>query len=289
MFSLRWGTVLIVGLAGTPGFTSAQCNSSIQALINNRRYGDARDQVNAQLGHVPSDDAAMHCMGRILIEKGDATKAVGWFEKAVNRNGNNGSHHLWLGNALATSAEKASALRRPFIARRFKTEMNIAISLDPTLVEARRMLVMFYSMVPGFMGGDMAKAKEQAVEIAKLNPMRGHSAAGAIAEREKDYPRAEREFLAAMSFHPDSVAGYYASGAFYRRRERWAESIAMLEKALKVAPKESPNSLMSSAHYLLGVGYERTGKRDRARQEYQEALAVFPTNEDAKKALASLK
>jgi Tfp pilus assembly protein PilF len=40
---------------------------------------------------------------------------------------------------------------------------------------------------------------------------------------------------------------------------------------------------------FLGVAEEKTGHRDKARTEYQTAIAANPKNEDAMKALASLK
>ena len=45
----------------------------------------------------------------------------------------------------------------------------------------------------------------------------------------------------------------------------------------------------SIALYQLGVSHQRNGRRDQAKAEYQTALAANPKNEDAKKALASLK
>ena len=43
------------------------------------------------------------------------------------------------------------------------------------------------------------------------------------------------------------------------------------------------------SHYYLGVIHQENGRRDQAKTEYQAALAANPNNEDAAKALASLK
>src|SRR4029079_10190051 len=106
----------------------------------------------------------------------------------------------------------------PFIIRRFKAANERALTLDPTLVDARRNLVMFYAMAPGFMGGEMNRAKQQAAEIMKLNPMRGHTANGVIAERAGDKLTAEKEFLAAIAIAPDSVGAYQSTALFYTRQ-----------------------------------------------------------------------
>jgi tetratricopeptide (TPR) repeat protein len=118
--------------------------------------------------------------------------------------------------------------------------------------------------------------------------MRGHIGYAFIADQEKDYPAAEREFLAAIALGPDSDATYGAAGGFYRRRERWADAIVMYEKQLKTMPKDATPMRVSNAHYFLGVGHEKRGHRDKAKAEYRSAIAANPKNEDAKKALASL-
>lgn len=58
---------------------------------------------------------------------------------------------------------------------------------------------------------------------------------------------------------------------------------------VKAMPKDSPLSRVSNAHYFLGVAHQRNGNTERAKAEFQAALAANPDNDNAKKALASLK
>lgn len=278
--------LLVVGASLLPVTLHAQCGPAVERLISDRKYDDARIELQAQLKRAPDDDAAMDCMGRMLLNQGESGAAVDWLGKAVKINGKSAQHYLWLGNALGAEGEKASTLRRPFLVWRLKAAYEQAVALDPTLVDARRGLVMVYSLAPGVMGGSMPKAREQAAEILKLNPMRGHMAYGMIAEREKNYTSAEKEFLAAVAAMPDSAIPYNAVGAFYRRQMRWADAIAMYEKALKANPDAVSASI---THYNLGVIHQQNGRRDQANAEYQAALAANPNNQDAKKALAALK
>ena len=278
--------ILVIGATLVPVSLHAQCAPAVQRLITDHRYDAARDELQARLTRVPKDAAAMHCMGRVLLDQGKLGDAVNWLEKAVKINGQSAQHHLWLGQALATEGENASIVRRPFLVRRMKAAYEQAVALDPTLVDARRGLVMIYSLAPGAMGGSMSRAREQAAEILKLNPMRGHIAYGTIAERNKDYAVAEQEFVAGVAVMPDSAVPYNAAGSFYRRRGRWADAIAMFEKALAAKADVVSTSI---AHYHLGVIHQQNGHRDQAKAEYQAALAANPKNEDAKKALASLK
>jgi len=217
----------------------AQCAPTVQQLLTERKLDEARAQVDAQLKQSPGDDAAMECMGRVLVEMGKPGEGAEWLEKATKVNPQSAQHFLWLAKALGAEGEKASKLRRPFIIRRFKAASERAVALDPALVDPRRNLVMFYSMAPGFMGGDMLKAKQQAVEIMKLNPMRGHTANGVIAERSGDKVRAEKEFLAAITIAPDSAGAYHSAALYYTRQNRKRDAIAMYEKLIVLDPNNA--------------------------------------------------
>lgn len=111
---------------------------------------------------------------------------------------------------------------------------------------------------------------------------------------------------------------------FYRRRERWTDAVAIYDKLIVAKPDAanahlklgdvSVNNLTaydrggnelriwlanppadgsgtngSLAHFLLGVVQQQSGHPDLAKKEYQIAIVANPKNEDAKKALASLK
>jgi predicted Zn-dependent protease len=226
----------VIGSSCLPMTARAQCAPTVQQLLTERKLDEARAQVDAQLKRSPGDDAAMECMGRVLVEKGKPGEGAEWLEKATRVNPQSAQHFLWLAKALGAEGEKASKLRQPFIIRRFKAASERALALDPALVDPRRNLVMFYSMAPGFMGGDMLKAKQQAVEIMKLNPMRGHTANGVIAERSGDKVTAEKEFLAAIAIAPDSVGAYHSAALFYTRQNRKRDAIAMYEKMIVLDP-----------------------------------------------------
>jgi tetratricopeptide (TPR) repeat protein len=281
--------LLAVGAVVIPHALDAQCNPATQRLITNRKYDDARTDLEAQLKRAPGDDAAMECIGRFLLDQGESSDAVDWLEKAVAINSKNAQHHLSLGLALRAEAGKASMLSAPALFGRMKTEYEQAVALDPALVDARYALLQVLAQVPPAMGGSIAKAREHSAELLRLNPIRGHLGYGIAAEQEKDFVGAEKEFLAAIAVRPDSDVAYGATGAFYRRRERWNDAVAMYEKQLKAMPKDATQTRISNAHYFLGMAHDKSGHGDKAKAEYQAAITANPKNEDAKRALASLK
>jgi tetratricopeptide (TPR) repeat protein len=295
-----------------------------EQLFEARRFDEAKVAFQQRIARDKNNANALFYMGRVEYAQGRSGNAVDWFEKAMERDEKNATYHVWLGNALGDEAQKASKLRQPFLARRVKSEFERAVELDPTQIDAREGLVGFYSMAPGFMGGSMDKAHEQANEIVKLNPVRGHAQLASLAEREKDVVAAEREYKAAIATEPDSAQGYYGLGAFYRRQKRWDESWATYEQLMKLrpgeitvhltwggtaaesgrnlergerevkfylanAPKDAPPGNVSNAHWRLGQIYEQTARKNQARSEYNEALKINPRNANAKKSLDALK
>jgi tetratricopeptide (TPR) repeat protein len=303
---------------------SGQCTPAVQKLITDQKLDEARAEAQALVKKNDKDDAALNCLGRVYIAQDNAKDAIELFEKAIKINDKVASHHLWLGNSIGEIAQSASKLKQPFMARRIKSEFERASQLDPTSIDARHGLIQFYSVAPGVMGGSMDKAKEQAREIGKLNAMRGHIEMGALFEREKNLTAAEKEYVAATGAMPDSTAGYNTLSNFYRRQKRYADAVSTYERLLKIRPdaitakvniawnltlsgqgldraerevkewlaappKEAPVPTLSFTHYLLGDIYERTGRKELARAEYQQAVRINPKNVDAKKALDALK
>lgn len=303
----------------------AQCTPPIQKLVDDDKFDEAKAEVQALLAKDDRDDAALHCMGRIYIEMDKPGDAIGWFEKAVSANDKLSVHHLWLANALGEQAPHTNKFKLPFLARRVKSEFDKAVALDSSSIEARHGLIMYYSQAPGVFGGDMNKAKAQALAIENLNPMHGHIEMAILLEtKDKDTVSAEREFKAAIDASPDSALGYGSLGQFYRRQKRYDDAVAVYETMLKVKPdavnahlnialnlalsgedperaerevrewlanppKNAPMPNIANAHYILGMAFERQAKKDSARAEYQTAVTINPRNKDAKKALEALK
>jgi tetratricopeptide (TPR) repeat protein len=317
---------LAVFLLAIPFAISAQAPlppSSPEQLIDARRFDEAKVAIQALLARDNNDPNALFYMGRLEYAQGNSGRAVDWFEKAVRRNDNSALYHTWLGNALGDEAQRANKLRQPFLARRVKSEYERAVALDPKSIDAREGLVSFYSIAPGFMGGSMDRAREQANEIVKLNPIRGTFQLARVAERSKDLAAAEAAYKSVITVAPDSAIGYYGLSGFYRNQSRWAEAFATYDQLMKLKPdempvhltwagtaaqsgtnlergereakfyleqaKDAPQANMSNAHWRLGQIYEKTWRRDLAKAEYAEALKLNPRNQNAKRSLESVK
>lgn len=315
--------LLVVPVLALAAPVRAQCSPAVSKLITDQRYDGAKAEVQSVLKKNDRDDAAMHCMGRLLLEQDDE-KAAEWFERAIKIDDKSAAHHLWLANAIGSRAERASKIKQPFLARRIKSEFERAAQLDPTSIDAHHGLIQFYSQAPGIMGGSMDKAKDEAREIEKLNAWRGHTEMGSLLERDKDVAGAEKEFTAALAAAPDTNGAYTALASFYRRQKRWSEALGTYERLLQrkpdvinarlniaatliqanqnldradrevhawlaAPPADAPKANMATAHFLLGQIAEKAGKKDAARAEYLQTQTLAPKYNGLKEALDRVK
>lgn len=261
--------------------------------------------------------------GRAQLDSNKADAAVKSFEKAVKADEKNSDAHLWLARAVGTVARNANVLRQPFLAKRAKSEFEKAAQLDPNSVGAHDGLMQFYLLAPGVMGGSVGKAREQAAEIARINPYQGHLAQGRIANNQKDLVGAEKNWRAFYAAYPDSVSPMTNLAAFLINNNRAEEAWPVVEKFLAKHPDNVPGQwwfVRTSAatgkqmekgeqyvrallaipvdktprvsndvlHFRLGDLHAKRGDKAKAKAEYEEALRINPKLEAAKKALASL-
>ncbi len=142
--------------------------------------------------------------GKALYEQGKIDDAIKEFKAAVTLEPDNSMGHLWLGRALGRKTEKANAVQAAFMVGDVRNEFERAVALDPKNLEARSDLMEFYLDAPSTFGGGIDKAQAQAEAMARLDPAEGHWARARIAEKQKHYEVARREYRAAVEADPAS-------------------------------------------------------------------------------------
>jgi tetratricopeptide (TPR) repeat protein len=144
-------------------------------LFESGRFAAAQQFFAAFVRQHPTDPAGAYYLGRLAFEKGQYNEAATWFEQAVQLDSANSDYHRWLGRTYGQQAQHAGG-EAFFLARKVKTHLEKAVELNPDNVEARFDLMDYYLQAPAFLGGDAAKAKAQAAEIAKRNATAGRKA-----------------------------------------------------------------------------------------------------------------
>jgi len=292
-------------------------------LFEARRYEEARKFFEPFATHHPKDADAAFYLGRTYLSLRNFDKGAEWLEKAAALAPRRSEVQFWLGRAYGEAAQEASVFRMPGLAKKAKAAYDKAVALDPGNLDARDDLIQYYLLAPGFLGGSVEKAKEQATEIKKRDAMRGAQAFATIDVDQKDFAAAERELKEAIQKVPADPRPRVFLAGLYQGQEKWDAAFETLEAALKIDPDNwdalyqvgraaalsgkrldrgeeclkrylthtpsEDQAPLANTHFRLGMVYEKKGNKALARAEYQATLKLNPDLKEAKEALAKLK
>ena len=229
---------------------------------------------------------------------------------------------LWAGRAYARQALTSSILTKASWASKTRNAYEKAVALDAKLVDARFELMQYYVMAPGFMGGDVDKAREQARVIATLDPARGKLADATLALSDKDETAAEADFRAALALAPGDTRVRNALSGYLAGHKRWTDVRALAE-GIRAKEPDDPWALyqlgrtaalagdglesglacldrylalpsipedmtLGGAHWRRAQILEKLGRKPEALAAVRKAVELEPGLEDAKKDLKRL-
>jgi tetratricopeptide (TPR) repeat protein len=310
---MRRTIIAAVALLGLPLFAQVP---QAAALYEEGRLEDAKKL----LAPLKNNADALVVLGKIALEQNDDDTAVGYLEKAVELKPGSAEAHLWLGNAYGTQAQKANIFKQASLASKTKSEFERAVQLDPNLIDARFGLLDYYTMAPALMGGSDEKAAQQANEIKKRDAYQGHRAFGRIYTRQKKFDLVRNEWMNAIKEQPEAARPHLALATFYAFQDKnYKAAMDEVETAMKLEPAYMPNHFrfgqvaaasgtnfirgeeelkkyltfkpgpnepdLASAHYYLGMIYEKQGKKAEAKQSYAAALKMNPASKTFNEAL----
>ena len=261
---------------------------------------------------------------RAYYELHEHDAAITSAEKAVNIEPQNSKYHEWLARAYGLKAEHSGWLSALGWAKKTRQEFEAAVKLDGKNFAARQALVEYDCSAPGIAGGGEDKAQPEIAEIAALDPVEGHYAAGNCRRQKKDFAAADEEFTKALQGQPRSLELIYDIGdyalrrsqperllvvadvgekasasdprcKFYRaaglilKNERLDEAERLLRDYQKRGPSRTAYPRPAVAHYWLGRLYQMQGKSAQAEGEYESALNLDPKNKAAHEALKKIR
>jgi len=288
------------------------------ALVDAEKWNEAKAFFAK---HNDGKDAeVLYYLGRIAVEQGEYETAEDHLEKAVAMSPDTHAYVLWLGKAYGSHGRDANMITKGLLAPKIHKAFSRAVELKPDDVDSRQDLVSFYLEAPGFLGGSFEKAREQAAEIEKLDGPAGVRAWARIATAEKKPDEAYALFKKGAETYPDDSSLAIQAASMAQQAQRWDEASELLEACVARHPdawiawyqfgriaavsekrlERSAEGLQKflegapadvelprdAAHSRLGQVYEKLGKKDEARTEFQAALKLNPGNEDARAGLA---
>lgn len=271
-------------------------------------FQEASKRLENALRKHPDDASLQLLLARCYYELKDWNRAAAHAESAEKLEPQNAEAHLALGEIYGQMADQQRSVA---LAIKTRKELERAVALDPSNVNARRDLMEFYLDAPWLLGGGKSKAKKQADAIATINPVAGALARAHYDEKTGDVPAAENEARQAINFKPAQIGAYLEAADFFASRQDVAGVKAAVdaahklnpsdprltyyhavadilqgsnlngaERALKTyaatAPGRSSYPSRASALSWLGDLYERLGKPQLAVQQYHAALQLDP-------------
>jgi len=235
---------------------------------------------------IPQKDAhVFDLMGKNYFRLGDFKKASEVYEQAVAADPTNTEYEHWLGKAYGKRAETSSPFTAPGLASKARQHFEKAVALNPSDKEAISDLFEYYLQAPGFLGGGLDKASKLAERMVALDAAEGQWAQARIAERRKDYGKAEEHLRRAMQAAPTQVGRVVDLAKFLSNRGRIEESEQTFLAAERIAPN-NPRLLYDRAETYI----QARRKLDTARELLKRYLSANhgpddPSREDAQKLL----
>ena len=278
-----WGTALVLLAASAAGPAQTAAVDQTLSQVNQALQSGQADKALTLLQSLPQGGASianaqnLACRVHYTLQSWD--QAVTECQQAVKLDTQNSVDHDWLGRALGEKASRASFLSAYSLAKQVRTEFETAVKLNPQNTMALVDVGNFYQQAPGVVGGGVDKAQTIASQLDKIDSSKAHLLHANIAEGQKDYATAEREFKAvtASSSHP--AEGWTNLAAFYRRRSRWTDLDSAVQSAETAAQKDPSSSLA----FYDGAGVLIDAKRNPAlaAKMLGEYIASSSKTEDA--------
>jgi tetratricopeptide (TPR) repeat protein len=301
-------------------FLMASISAADPAVVELLSAGRMNDVIRVLAQR--DDPESLHLLSRAYYAIENWDEAVRNGERAVSLRQDDASYHLWLAREYGQKAAVSSPLKAAGIARKAKNEFERAVLLDPSNVQAHGDLAEYYVEAPAIMGGGLDKARDQAAAVRPYDPAMSHWILGKIAEKEKHWDDAEREYRAGVKVAKDPAEYWMHLASLYRERGRLDEMQRTVQTAI-AQPDKSAETYYNAAtvlydggrdfpaavqylkqylasgqmvedapgfraHYLLGQVYQSMGDRSAAMAEYQAALRLASGFAPAQAALSKV-
>ena len=250
---------------------------------------------------------------KIFFDNKDYDSAIDWYKKAVDKDEDNSDLYFMLGQSYMNEIGNVSFMSKGIYASKAKGNLKTSVEKDPKNIEARYYLASYYFNAPFIGGGDKEEAWEQAGEILKLSPVKGHEIKGQFYMQEKEYDKALIEYDKMTKLDQKNTHVYYLKGIIYQQQKKFDKALLSFEEALKIDPvtleslyqvgrnavfskknldrgieclieyvKHKPVNPLPSldgAYWRLAQIYQIKGDNNKAKEAIAQAIKINPTDD----------
>ncbi|MFL5242544.1 MAG: tetratricopeptide repeat protein [Gemmataceae bacterium] len=290
-----------------------------EALLENGRLDDAEGQYHQALSLFDNDPRALFGLGRVAFQRGNLEESLDYLERSAARAPTARVTHALLaevyfrlGNSTAADRERKEAAELPgeqyWPDPFYDQATDLNFGMDAQIDEANRLLHEGRPDEAITRFGDVIKAYP---ESAKPRAALGHAFM-----QLGNLPRAERAFVQAVEINGDNVKNQCDLGLVYMQRNKFSEAAACYRKAAQLKPgdglahfylakclvelkdptaaiQELRTAVRCNPNFAdgfreLGRMLAKTGSTSEARKALEQAVALAPDDETARKLLESL-
>ncbi|HEY4354950.1 MAG TPA: tetratricopeptide repeat protein [Acidobacteriaceae bacterium] len=304
-----------------PQASAADLGASQRALLQGRA-AEAINSLRGILAANPADGPAHLLLCRAFYAEELPDQSVSECEAALRTLGGNSEAQHWAGKAYGLKADRSGPLTGYSMAKKVKASFEAAVNLDPMNGDAVDDLGEYYVAAPSIVGGGLDKAEALAARVEAKLPERALRLRALIAEKRKDYGTAEREFREHVQLSHGRDDTWLDLGSYYSRRKDYDKAADALRNAytsnhgkdasllgvataLDTLGRDSALAIQALQDYLAGGHWDDSaptfrahtllakflaarGDKATAKIELNQALALAPDYDPAKKALAAL-
>ena len=198
-------------------------------LVDGGHYLRAEKILDPLVKERPGDPRSVWLLSRAKGALGELDDAMKLAEAAIAADPSNASYHVQAAAVAGRIAEKTTLLKQLTYARRARQELDAALGLDASNVDAKWGLMMYFYAAPGLIGGDKNKAVQIGEQLATVTPDPGRYYQGRLATQMKDFDKAEAFFRQSAVENPLSFDTSAALAILYidhkpdqTRAEIWA-------------------------------------------------------------------
>jgi tetratricopeptide (TPR) repeat protein len=253
-------TLLIVGLLSSTCLLGQSSLDKGKVFYEAKKYPEAENIFKSVSEKTADYAAAQYYLGRIAFAKKEYDDAVDYFEKAKELNPNDATNFNWLGDTYATIGKDANLFKQMSVGPKALHAWEKATQLDSKNISARVSLIGAYQQAPAFMGGGVSKSNKMAVEA---------------------FPLLDEE-LKKIPDHHLFLYWYGKSSAMTGLNLDRGEEC--LQKYLTITPDKGEPSI-AGAYMRLGQIKEKKGNKAEAKKNYEIALKMDKTLDQAKEGL----
>lgn len=255
---------------------------SARKLLEDHRYDEAHESVDAYLQTHPNDPDALLIKSDIFAAVGEWDRSVDALQKGLSADEKNVDLLMALAVIYREKLMRSGMLGKMSNAKKSRQSLEKAFELQPSHLMVRREMVQYLVHAPGFAGGDKERAMEIALETVEMDEAEGRLQLGIVFRQMEKYDESIEQFHLALELAPDIEILYYMLGYVYMLKKDFPASEGTFGTYVELYPDAA------LSHDGLGDCYVEQKRQDDAIAQYSLALDKDAWYGDARYKLAGL-